>query len=123
VRGVLRVGIPPANPTAPNEFALLPVHKSGEKVKPMWTSNLFQEVAAVAIAKNAIVVTGLNRDKKDHLKIAAGVCALDLETGKVLWQEALPAVPTAWGLAIASRGNDIVVTLMDGRVLAFSGAK
>ncbi len=120
---VLHVGIPPANPTAPNRLAMLPPHKPGEKVKDIWSSNVFQEIAAVAIAKNAIVVTGLNRDKKDHLKIAAGVCALDLETGKVLWQEALPAVPTAWGLAIASRGNDIVVTLMDGRVLAFAGPK
>jgi outer membrane protein assembly factor BamB len=120
IRSILRVGIPPATPTAPNEFAMYPPHKPGDKVKPVWSNNLFQEVAAVAIAKNAIVVTGLNRDKKDHTKIAASVCALDLQTGKVLWQEPLPAVPTAWGLALANRGNDVVVTLMDGRVLAFS---
>ena len=96
-RGVLRVGIPPANPTAPNEFALLPAHKPGEKVTAIWKNEIFQEIAAVAIAKNAIVVTGLNRDKKDHLKIAASMCALDLRSGKVLWQEALPAVPDRVG--------------------------
>ena len=117
--GVLHVGIPPANPTAPNRFAMLPKHRPGEKVKELWSNDLFQEVAAVAIAKNAIVVTGLNRDKQDPTKIDAALCAIDPANGKVLWRERLPGVPTAWGLAIGPRGHDIVVTLTDGRVLAF----
>ncbi len=118
--GVLQVGIPPANPTAPNRFAMLPKHTPGEKVKELWSNELFQETAAVAVAKNAIIVTGLNRDKNDHTKVDAAICAVNINNGKVLWRESLPGVPTAWGLAVASRGNDIVVTLMDGRVVAFS---
>ncbi|MBI2804988.1 MAG: hypothetical protein HYX68_08405 [Planctomycetes bacterium] len=31
-----------------------------------------------------IVVTGLNRDKKDYQRSDAGVCAVDIKTGKVL---------------------------------------
>jgi len=88
--------------------------------KANWSNPIFQEISAVAIAKNAIVFTGLSRDKKDEKRIKAGVIALDINTGKVLWQESLPGVPTAWGLAIAGGGNHVVVTLMDGRVLAFS---
>ena len=79
------------------------------------------EIAAVAIAKNAVVVTGLNRpNRKDPDKIQAGIVALDINTGKELWRHELPAVPTAWGLAVGDSGNRIVVTLMDGRVLGFA---
>jgi outer membrane protein assembly factor BamB len=110
--GVLKIGMPQNNPAGISELAM-----SG---KAKWSNPLFQEIAAVAITKNAIVVTGVNRDKKDHLKIAAGLAALDINTGRVLWRESLPAVPTAWGLAIAGGGENIVVTLMDGRVMAFA---
>jgi outer membrane protein assembly factor BamB len=101
--------MPQNNPTGVSELKM-----------PGWSNPIFQEIAAVAIAKNAIVVTGLNRDKKDYLKISAGVVALDIDSGEVLWRQNLPAVPTAWGLAIGDRGNSIVVTLMDGRVMAFA---
>jgi outer membrane protein assembly factor BamB len=129
--GVLKVGMPQQNPSAESEFHM--IDKKGAKV---WSRDpldkkkkfnpdielgpLFQEFAAVAITKNAIVVTGVNRDKKDHLKIAAGLAAIDINTGKVIWRESLPAVPTAWGLAIAGGGENVVVTLMDGRVTAFA---
>ncbi|MSQ93819.1 MAG: hypothetical protein EXR98_04595 [Gemmataceae bacterium] len=118
--GVLQVGIPPVDPTTPAKLALTPHFKRGEKVKPTWSNPVYQEIAAVAIAKNAVIVTGLNRQKKDPQKFEAGICAVSLADGRILWQESLPGVPTAWGLAIASRGNDIVVTLMDGRVMAFT---
>ncbi len=108
-KGVLRVGMPQQNPSGVSELKM-----------PGWSNPIFQEIGAVAIAKNAIIVTGLNRDKKDFQKIDAGMAALDIDTGKVLWRESLPATPTAWGLAIAGGGANIVVTLMDGRVLAFT---
>ena len=110
--GVLRLGMPQQNPSGVSELSF-----NGKK---KWSNPLFHEIAAVAIAKNAIVVTGLNRDKKDSQKISAGVAALDIETGNVFWRQELPAVPTAWGLAVGNDGNRIVVTLMDGRVLAFA---
>ncbi len=110
--GVLRVGMPQNNPSGVSELKM-----TG---KANWSNPIYQEIAAVAITKNAVVLTGLSRDKKDFERINAGVIALDIDTGKVLWQHSLPATPTAWGLAIADRGNRIVVTLMDGRVLAFA---
>ncbi len=109
--GILRLGTPQNDPAGVAEL----------KLQGKWSNPVFHEIAAVAIAKNAVVVTGLNRpNKRDPDKIEAGIVALDIASGKVLWRETLPTVPTAWGLAIAGGGNQIVVTLMDGRVLAFS---
>jgi outer membrane protein assembly factor BamB len=110
--GVLRVGMPQQNPAGLSELKM-----TG---KNNWSNPIYQEISAVAIAKNAVVFTGLSRDKKDHTKVKAGVIALDIDSGKVLWQHSLPGVPTAWGLAVGHRGEHIVVTLMDGRVLAFT---
>jgi outer membrane protein assembly factor BamB len=118
--GVLRLGMPQNDPAGVSEFRLLPKNAGG-KGKNLWSNPIFQEIAAVAIAKNAVIVTGLNRpNKKDPQKFEAGVCAMNLTDGKILWQHSLPGVPTAWGLALGSGGNSIVVTLMDGRVLAFT---
>lgn len=118
--GVLQVGMPQQNPAGISDLKFKPNQTPGMKILSGWSNPIFQEFAAVAIAKNAIVVTGLSRDKKDLHRIKAGVAALDLLTGNVIWQESLPGVPTAWGLAIAGRGENVVVTLMDGRVLAFA---
>jgi outer membrane protein assembly factor BamB len=120
--GVLILGMPQQNPAGVSELRMVPKN-AGAKAKNVWSNPLFQEIAAVAIAKNAIVVTGLNRDKKDYQKIRAELAALDINTGKVLWRHDLPGVPTAWGLAIADQGSRMVVTLMDGRVMAFAAAK
>ncbi len=116
--GVLLVGIPPATPTAPNKFALYPLNKPGEQPKPLWTREIFHEVAAVAFTKNAVIVTGLNRAPKNHLEIDAAICAVSLKDGSVMWKQPLPATPTAWGLAL-DRTGQMIVTLIDGRVLAF----
>lgn len=115
--GVLVLGMPQNNPAGSSELRMT---KAGGKGVNVWSNPLFQEIGAVAIAKNAIVVTGLNRDKKNAEKYSAEVAALDINTGVVLWRHPLPGVPTAWGLALAGAGDNIVVTLMDGRVLAFA---
>jgi outer membrane protein assembly factor BamB len=108
--GVLRFGMPQNDPSGISEL----------KLQDKWSNPVFHEIAAIAIAKNAVVVTGLSRNRKEPEKIKAGVCAISLADGKVLWHEPLPAVPTAWGLAVGDSGNRIVVTLMDGRVLGFT---
>lgn len=114
--GVLHVGTPSADPTAPAKLAL---HSRDAKPRELWSHpQLFQEIAAVAFTKNAVLITGLNRTPKNSQNIKAELAALSLETGKLLWRTDLPATPTAWGLAL-DRDNRILVTLIDGRVLAF----
>src|SRR5262249_28040007 len=92
--------------------------KPNEKPAAVWTNNAFQEIAAVAVTKNALLVTGLNRAPKEPRKVDAGLSAIDLGDGKLLWKQPLPATPVAWGLAL-DRAGRIVVTLTDGRVLCF----
>jgi hypothetical protein len=121
--GVLQVGLPPDKPTGPSKVALVKPYVLGAKTGGMptviWSNNkLFEEVAAVAFTKNAVVVTGLNRSAKNYKDVKAEICALSLTDGKPLWRMPLPGVPTAWGLALDGDGR-MIVTLMDGRVLAF----
>lgn len=104
-----------------DQVALLTGAPAGpmEKPKAHWVGKPFEEIAAVAVAKNAVLVTGLDRPEKSNpQRTESGVCALNLLTGEVLWRHALPAPPVAWGLA-AGRSGRTIVTLTDGRVIGF----
>ena len=46
------------------------------------------------------------------------ILLLDLQTGKRLWSQPLPASPVPWGLAVDRRGR-IIVTLENGHALCF----
>jgi outer membrane protein assembly factor BamB len=63
-------------------------------------------------------MTGVNRAANSVRVLDTAICAIDPQTGKSIWTQPLPGVPTAWGLAV-DRDGRILVTLMDGRLLAF----
>jgi outer membrane protein assembly factor BamB len=92
-----------------------------QKPTAVWTHKTFEEIAAVAVTKNALIVTGLDRDPKDYQKTTSGLAAVNLADGKLLWKAPLSAAPAAWGLALDKAGQ-IIVTLTDGRVLSYAGA-
>jgi hypothetical protein len=105
---------------ATNSVALLAGDPApNEKPAATWLHRTFEEIAAVAVTKNALLVTGLDRDPKDYQKTTSGLTALSLTDGRPLWREPLPAAPVAWGLAV-DRDSRIIVTLTDGRVLGFA---
>ena len=85
--------------------------------RPLWSNNPFHEIAALAFGKNALLVAGVDRDKSGAIT-ASGLKAVELSSGRTLWQEPLPAAPVAWGIALDRTGR-IVVSLFDGRVVAF----
>jgi outer membrane protein assembly factor BamB len=92
-----------------------------EKPKAHWISAPFQEIAAVVVTKNAVLVTGLDRTTVEGKEVlVSGLCALNLSDGKQMWKHPLPAAPVAWGLAV-DRDSRIIATLTDGRVLGFGG--
>ena len=92
---------------------------AGDAKKPAWVVDKpYGEIAAVAVGKNAVLLTGVDRDKQGKVT-ASGLCAVQLSDGKILWRAELPAAPVAWGLAI-DRGGQVIVTMTDGRVAAFA---
>ncbi len=105
-----------------NALGLLPPGARLEaKPKPVWTSRPFQENAALAVAENLVITSGLDRRLSDSGEIVAetyGIAALDLKDGTSVWRETLPAAPVGWGLAIDREGR-ILAALRDGRVLSF----
>jgi outer membrane protein assembly factor BamB len=93
------------------------------KLQAIWTAKPFEENNAVAVTKNAVLVAGIDRkETPDGYQITAGLCALNLKDGKVLWQHLLPGEPCAWGIAIDKNGG-ILVSMQDGRVMCFAAQK
>ncbi len=87
--------------------------------KAIWKKNPFTENNAVAVSKNAIVVTGVIRKGVwPNIKTTSGISAFDLKTGRQLWLHSLPAEPSGWGIAI-NRDGKVIVSLQDGRVVCF----
>ena len=67
--------------------------------KPVWLANPFHENAAVAVAQNAVIVAGTDRqfaDPEAEPEETYGIAALDIQSGQPLWKHALPAPPVAW---------------------------
>ena len=84
-----------------------------------WSAKPFLETNAVVIAKDAILVAGVDRTGAgDQVKSTGGIAAVALDGGKVFWKRALPAPPSGWGLAV-DRDGRILVSLQDGRVVCF----
>jgi outer membrane protein assembly factor BamB len=85
-----------------------------------WSAKPFLETNAIIVAKDGILVAGVDRTGTGaEVKSSGGLAALSLTDGKVLWKAALPGLPSGWGLARDKDGR-ILVSLQDGRVLCFS---
>jgi outer membrane protein assembly factor BamB len=120
--GVIAVITNP-NPTTSQSSTLARLADSTDpagKPTAIWADKTSQEIAAVVVTRNAVLVTGLNRSPNDPRKIAAALYALDVATGNRIWKQDLPAAPAAWGLAV-DRTGQLIATLIDGRVLCFAG--
>ena len=99
-----------------NQIALADPTSDVAKLKSIWTSKPFQENNAAAVAKNTILIAGLDRDNDNPDQTTAGIAALSLKDGTILWRHPLPAAPVSWGIAVDRRGQ-ILVSLQDGRVV------
>jgi outer membrane protein assembly factor BamB len=89
------------------------------KLKFVWTAKPTLETNAVIVAKDGIVVAGVDRTGTGaDVKTTGSMAALSLADGKVLWKTALPGSPSGWGLA-RDKDNRYFVSLQDGRVLCF----
>ncbi len=79
--------------------------------KPLWEYDIIKS-AAIAVCKNAVVLV------QEPPNGDAGIIALNIQDGKVMWQHTLAGSPVLWGLAVNRYGN-VIVTLKDGQVKCF----
>jgi outer membrane protein assembly factor BamB len=113
----------PAGPiaVATDRVSLLkPVANTDQKPSAAWAYKPCDEIAAVACTKNAVLVTGLDRDPLNWQRTTSSLTAISLSDGQPLWKQPLPAAPAAWGLCL-DRAGQLIVTLLDGRVMCFAG--
>ena len=75
-----------------------------------------EKVTEDAPAEESQVDTGHGTDQEAPPAETYGIVALDIQTGKPIWQRKVSAGPVAWGLAIDRQGH-VLATLQDGRVL------
>jgi len=116
--GVIAITTSPNPPQNSSLSRLAETADAEEKPQAIWTDKSCQEIAAVVVTKNAVVVAGLNRNSLKPEQIEPVLIALDLETGKEIWKQFLPAAAIAWGLAV-DRTGQMIVSLIDGRVVSF----
>jgi hypothetical protein len=77
--------------------------------KGRWESGLFQEVLAMALGNNAVVVAGRLKATPQH-EGGPAVAALGLADGTPLWSLPLAAAPTYQCLALTGRGSILLST-------------
>jgi len=107
-----------------NRLVRLATEKT-EDGKPIgvWQNTTLRDPRALAICRNAVVAAGevarVNPQEEDgETRPSHAVLALDPSNGKPIWSQPLPTAPAPWGLAI-SRDGDVIITLVDGRVVCF----
>ena len=89
-----------------------------KKIAGVWENAVFEQVDALAVAADQIVVTGTLRGQTPEVLGKHIVAGLNLETGKLLWHETLPGAPASWGLAIGASGT-VCVTTQDGQLICY----
>jgi outer membrane protein assembly factor BamB len=91
-----------------------PKASTPEKPVALWESKALTDITALAVCKNVALVAGRTADgsKKPAL------VALDLESGNVIWSQALPEMVTGYGICV-DRDGRVVVTLRDGQAVCY----
>ena len=83
-----------------------PAERRGLKDKPLWSYDCKDSVAWV-VGNTAVLIATKSQ-----------IIALNIENGKILWSQPVPASPVTWGMAV-DRDGRVIVTLEDGKVLCF----
>lgn len=92
-----------------------------EAGKVRWETNLGDgnrfEAVSIVVCPNAIL-TVAKQQQKFRARPQWYLSALNIQTGKANWQQEIPGEPLPGGL-IVDRDGQIVVTTLDGRLLAY----
>jgi len=88
------------------------------KPKITWSVKRFARSDAIALCANAVVIAGLKEPASEDQPATPVLAAIDRESGKALWEHALPAPTVKWGLAIDRQGR-IIATLTNGQTVCY----
>ncbi|MEA1950416.1 MAG: PQQ-binding-like beta-propeller repeat protein [Planctomycetota bacterium] len=98
-------------------FRAAPQKDKQKRPEAIWDVKPLHRVAAMALGKNAVVVAGpVTADENRH-----AVMALDVESGKTLWNHPLDQPPVSWGIALGREGR-VNVALVDGKLICLADA-
>jgi hypothetical protein len=101
-----------------SKITLEPVKAAAGEATRGWSQRCVSRLYGLALTREALVVAGAHDPESAGKPLTASISALSAESGSVLWKHALPAPPVPWGVAI-DRAGRALVTLQDGRVLAY----
>jgi hypothetical protein len=107
-----------ARPTIHDSAVALLGPNAKREDKPVWTQKPVSRIHALAVTRDAVLVTGTHDSLKKDGKATYSVMALSLKDGETLWKHELPVQPVLWGLTVDREGR-AVVSLEDGRVMCF----
>jgi outer membrane protein assembly factor BamB len=86
----------------------------------LWNARPAMDTNAVIVAKDGLLVAGVDRSGTGaDVKTTGVLAAVSVVDGKILWKTALPGAPSGWGLA-RDRNGRYFLSLQDGRVLCFT---
>ena len=83
-------------------------------IKARWRDQEHRRFTAYLVSEDVLVAAGHSAAKPDE----AFIVAIDIQSGRDLWRQPLPALTTKGGLALARDGS-ILTTLEDGQMLRF----
>jgi outer membrane protein assembly factor BamB len=89
------------------------------KSKGLWENRSFRRVDALTVTRNAVLAVGRLQANQGKQSENFALAALNVDNGKRIWTEPLPAAPASWGMAV-DRDGRIIVALEDGRLVCFS---
>jgi outer membrane protein assembly factor BamB len=99
---------------------VVPNSADAARPKALWQSDRFEEIPALAMGANAVVVAGRLPVASEADRASFEVAALSLDDGRPLWSERLPAMPVPWGLALDGHGR-VVVACDNGQIACLAG--
>ena len=111
----LEPALPPGEKRPRKEFARWLTARGKKPPQTIWRDRTDQRFTSFVISQDTLLATG----HRENARQDGFMAAIDVETGKDVWREKLPALPVKGGTAIDKHGR-VYVAVEDGQVLCYS---
>jgi outer membrane protein assembly factor BamB len=105
-----------------SRVALLPAGSGAQaNAAARWQQKPLNRIYGLAVARNAVVIAGVQDATREGESPSAHVVTLNLKDGSTMWSHSLPTTPVPWGVLV-NRAGRVVVSLQDGRTVCIGAA-